>query len=300
MTVSDAPVLGRYLNRLSVDVTPDEARRRAKESPQDVIALLDALVAAHAEAICFENVDVLLDRPVSVAPQDVAAKLLEAGRGGYCHEQATLVRTVLTELGLDCHPVLARILLRDSPEPGPFSHQATIVTVGVRRVLFDPGFGAGTPTVTLPVGSGEARQTPLGEFRVVPADTLPPSLVADNQWVVQSRTDPTTDFHALYGFAEQPRVAADLDMANWYTSTRPGTRFKRGLVLARAYRDGRKVTVDNRTLRRVRYGGPNTTRDEETLGSATDLAHVLHDEFGLTVPADDVPPLWQRVEVLAG
>ena len=45
---------------------------------------LRALHALHPAAIPFEAIDVLLDRGIDLDPAVVDAKLIGAGRGGYC------------------------------------------------------------------------------------------------------------------------------------------------------------------------------------------------------------------------
>ena len=56
---------------------------------------LAAIHRAHLASIPFENLDVMLGRGVSVALPDVAAKIVGAGRGGYCYEHALLLGAAL-------------------------------------------------------------------------------------------------------------------------------------------------------------------------------------------------------------
>ena len=66
---------------------------------------LRELQALHPAAIAFETLDVLLKRPIAVAPEAVAAKLVHGGRGGYCYEQNTLFLTVLRALGISASAI---------------------------------------------------------------------------------------------------------------------------------------------------------------------------------------------------
>lgn len=90
-------LLERYSDRLGESVS--ELRRRAAGPTEQVVELIDELIGAHVHAICFENLDVVAARvrgevrAVSVSPDEVADKLLDDGRGGYCHEHAVLIRT---------------------------------------------------------------------------------------------------------------------------------------------------------------------------------------------------------------
>ena len=47
---------------------------------------LYALVAAHAEAISYESIDVLLGRPPKLDLATLQHKMIEQRRGGYCFE----------------------------------------------------------------------------------------------------------------------------------------------------------------------------------------------------------------------
>lgn len=70
---------------------------------------LHALVRAHAQTIPFENIDVLLDRPVSLEPATVFNKLVVRQRGGYCFEQNGLFLQVLRQLGFAARALGARV-----------------------------------------------------------------------------------------------------------------------------------------------------------------------------------------------
>lgn len=72
---------------------------------------LNDLHALHPAVIAFENLDVLLRRPIALAPESIAAKLVRGGRGGNCFEQNTLFLTVLRSLGFSASAIGAR--------PGP-------------------------------------------------------------------------------------------------------------------------------------------------------------------------------------
>ena len=51
---------------------------------EPTLEVLNALSAAHAQRIPFENLDVLLGAGVDIQADAVFAKLVERRRGGYC------------------------------------------------------------------------------------------------------------------------------------------------------------------------------------------------------------------------
>ena len=70
---------------------------------------LRALHELHPAAIPFEAVDVLLGRGVDLAPEAIDAKMIVAGRGGYCFEQNSLLMRALTTIGFSVEGLSARV-----------------------------------------------------------------------------------------------------------------------------------------------------------------------------------------------
>ncbi|MCI4010801.1 arylamine N-acetyltransferase [Brevibacterium sp. ZH18] len=296
-------LLNRYAERLGLRDSAAQLHRRTEGTPAQLIDLLDELLQAHTQAICFENLEVVANlargelRAVSLDLESVADKLLDSRRGGYCHEHAILIRAVLTDLGLSAHPILARVHLGEGRvAPGGLTHQATIVRVDGRNFLVDPGFGGGTPEVALELStSSRARRTPRGEHRLVPAEAvLEPDIRAEAKWALQSRTSDDQEFRTVYAFADVPRPQADLDLANWFTSTKPGTPFTGPPVLVRSLPDGFKLTLDGHRLRRVSYS-PDGDRCERTVTDAADFAEVLTAGFGLGMDRESSEIIWKSM-----
>ena len=80
--------LGAYLRR--VEYTGGREATRAT---------LDALHEAHVTHIPFENLDVVLGRPIALDLASLQAKLVAGRRGGYCFEQNLLFSAVLRAFG---------------------------------------------------------------------------------------------------------------------------------------------------------------------------------------------------------
>ena len=298
--MSPSSLVARYVDRLDLDSPEDVLRRRARGTTDEVVDLLDELLTAHVRAICFENLDVIAaraageERGIPTDLDTLTAKLLEAGRGGYCHEHATLIRAVLRELGLSAHPILARVHLGGGrTAPGGLTHQATIVDLGDRRFLVDPGFGGGTPQVALALDvQSEPRTSEHGEHRLVPADAvLEPAMRAEAEWALQSRTRSDQEFRTVYAFADVPREQADLEVSNWFTATKPCTRFTSAPVVARTLGNGGKVSLEGRHLRSLRPGGESESL-ERTVTDAADFAAALREEFALDLDRAFTDLVW--------
>ena len=122
--------LDGYLSRIGQDALPPSR------------AALDALHEAHVRTFTFDNVDVLLDQHPGVGLEQVQAKFVGRGRGGYCFEHGTLFAAVLERLGYDVTRRLGRV---GPPETTARTHCVVVVDdpdgEPGERLLADPGFG---------------------------------------------------------------------------------------------------------------------------------------------------------------
>lgn len=71
-------------------------------------ATLHALMRHQLFSVPFENLDVQAGKVVSLAPDDIADKVLTQGRGGYCYEVNGLFAMALAALGIPYRFVAAR------------------------------------------------------------------------------------------------------------------------------------------------------------------------------------------------
>jgi N-hydroxyarylamine O-acetyltransferase len=104
---------------------------------------LDALHAvhlAHARTIPFENVDVVLGRPIRLDLEALQAKLVAGGRGGYCFEHNTLFAAVLEAMGFAVTRLAARVRFGHR-RVGARTHMLLRVQAAEAPWLADVGFG---------------------------------------------------------------------------------------------------------------------------------------------------------------
>ncbi len=85
-------------------------------------ATLAGLLAAHMASIHFENIDVLLGRPIRLDVEGLQDKIVRGRRGGYCFEQATLFDAALRTLGFNTTLRTARVTLVLAPDKAPRGH----------------------------------------------------------------------------------------------------------------------------------------------------------------------------------
>jgi N-hydroxyarylamine O-acetyltransferase len=234
---------------------------------QPTSTVLDALHLAHATHIPYENLDVILKRPIRLDLESLQAKLVHVGRGGYCYEQNGLFAAVLRKVGFSVTPLAARVRYR-STQTLPRTHMILLVQAGGKSFLADVGFGSAGLILPVPFDIGfEARQF-AWSYRIVAEGSL---------WLLQMLQD--VSWLDLYTFSLDPQEQADYEMANYYVSTHPASRFVHTLTV-------QKITQNERhTLRDREYsvdrGASVTTRQ---LNGDDDLAALLTQTFGLRLP----------------
>jgi N-hydroxyarylamine O-acetyltransferase len=238
---------------------------------------LDGLAAvqrAHRLAIPFENLDVILGRGISIAPDAVFAKLVTRRRGGYCFEQNQLFGRALAALGFTARPLLARVWAGGTGEVPPRTHTFNLVALEGHEWIADAGFGANyAPPLRLEAGTEAA--TDDGARHRLRTDR-------DHGWMIE-RQAPGEDWAPQYSFILDPVFPSDLAMANHWTASAPGSRFTSMRIVSRVLTDG-LVSLTDRRLVHQRIGG----RDEGEVASAEAYRAALADLFGMRLGADEV------------
>jgi N-hydroxyarylamine O-acetyltransferase len=233
---------------------------------------LAALHRAHVAAIPFENADIMLGRGVAVDLPSIQDKLVHRGRGGYCFEHGLLLAAALEQLGYQVDRLLARV----GSDHGARTHLVLRVYAGQDCWLADTGFGTGL-IEPLPFDGAPAPARQYGwTYRL--------HAVSEHRWQLQEWQH--GQWATLYWFNDQPQYAADMLVANHFTSTYPGSHFVRQLVVIRKDTTGlRRLT--GRRLSVARPGRPG----EERQLSDTEFAVALTEMFGLQLSAAEAARL---------
>lgn len=179
------------------------------------LTVLQTLVARHSAAIAFENLDVLLKRPIRLDLPSLYAKLVGKRRGGYCFEHNLLLIDVLRRMGFRAVGLAARVQWgRPAGTIGPRTHMMLRVDLAEGPYLADVGFGGPTPTAPLAFQAGNEQATPHRSFRPV---------AAGGEFDLEARLGEA--WASLYRFSPQEQMAVDHEVANWFTSTHPNSLF---------------------------------------------------------------------------
>jgi N-hydroxyarylamine O-acetyltransferase len=246
---------------MAVDLSAYLRRAGSSAPASPTRAALAALHEAHVGAIPFENLDVVLGRPIRLDLDSLQAKLVGARRGGYCFEHNTLFAAVLETLGF----AVTRLGARVGSRPGavrPRTHMVLRVDLSEGPFLADVGFG----------GDGPVHPVPL--------DPAAPAMGGHHVAAEEDGFALHGPGGSLYTFTLERQYEVDYEVANHYTSTYPSSHFRSTLTAQRTWRDG-SVILRDRELVETRGARRETT----AIRDPDHLLQVLAGTFGLAFPA---------------
>jgi N-hydroxyarylamine O-acetyltransferase len=246
--------------------------------------VLRAIHQKHPDAIPFENLDVLLGLPVSLEPAAIDAKLITAGRGGYCYEHNSLLKRVLAALGFEVQGLVARVWWMKPADAPMRARSHMVLSVKIpgegETWLADVGFGGCVLTAPLRLFSDEVQETPNGAFRL---EAVAPEMGGERLVLadLSGRWAPT------YQVALGPLADVDYEHANYYTYAHPSSHFTWSMTVGRTTPTARYAMKNNRLTHRDVTGAVVEQRDL----SVDELEVVLRDVIGLPVAASWRPVL---------
>ncbi len=197
------------------------------------VAALRQLHSAHVHNVPFENLDILLGKPLSLRADDLFAKIVGCKRGGYCYEVNSLFAMALTAIGFQVQCLLARVLFNVTAIY-PRSHQLLLVTVDNEPWIADVGFGSCCLRESIPLTPGVVREQGPDSFR----------LRQDSASIYTLEAMPAGRWQDLYSFTLEPYLLVDYEPYNYYNSTSPQAKWTQQKVCTIPTKDGRIVAVD--------------------------------------------------------
>lgn len=247
------------------------------------LATLQALHHLHPTAIPFEHFDVLLDRGIQLDQSSFWNKLVHQSRGGYCFEHNGLFEAVLKAIGFEVEPLLARVLWNrkeDSPSQ-PRTHKALRVMIDGEPWLADVGFGGLVLTAPLRLNTDASQPTQHESFRLI-----------DLGYGYRLEANLPKGWMPVYELSNAPQIAADFEVANWYTSTHPDSHFRHNLMLARTTWNTRFALLNNRLSIRHKGEPPQVQYLDKD-----ELFQAVIDTFRIALSRDDFDQAISRTEL---
>ena len=195
------------------------------EGPREpTLATLSGIEAAHTRTIPFENLDVLLGRPIRLDMPSVLRKLVHERRGGYCFEQNGLLLAVLETLGFQVAPLSARVRVQRPRDFTPArTHLFVRVELDGEPWLADVGVGGLSLTAPIRLNTSDEQPTPHEPRRLV-----------REGGVLYHQARLGQEWHDVLEFTLEQMPPIDREVANWFTSTHPQSHFRDRLMVAPA------------------------------------------------------------------
>ena len=260
--------LNAYLTRIGYD---------GPEGTPPTLETLRAIQRGHVCSIPFENLDAVLDKPIRLDRQSVQQKLIFDGRGGYCFEQNGLLIDVLTQLGFEVESQSARVRFSATRDfTPPRTHLFAKVTVEGIPYVVDAGVGGLSPTEPFRMDIEDPQSSPHDTRRVILDD-------ASGNWFHQVQLG--EHWNDVCEFTGESMPMIDREVANWWTSTNPDSKFRKSIMSAIADPDGSRHTLGNRHYTHRQDG---KVIDEQHIESTTQLLEVLATKFYIHLPSDTV------------
>ncbi|HXD74493.1 MAG TPA: arylamine N-acetyltransferase [Vicinamibacterales bacterium] len=230
---------------------------------------LAGVLRAHMSAVHWENLDVLLGRPVKIDLDSIYDKLVVARRGGYCYEQSTLLAAALAHIGFAPVAHAARVVYNRPRAEAARTHMFLTVALDGTTYVLDPGYGGFGPLVPMPLAADAVFRDGRDAYRF---------LLNGREWTLEAQIDGS--WAPLWISTLEPEPQIDFVMANHYTSTHPTSRFTAMLLLRALTPDGTRVTVANRDVRIARDG----VFEQRRLADRRELRTLLAEHFGIDLP----------------
>jgi N-hydroxyarylamine O-acetyltransferase len=230
---------------------------------------------AHLYTVPFENLDVVLKRPIKLDPASLEQKIVAGRRGGYCFESNALFMYALQALGFAVTPLAARVLWeRKDPSLPPRSHMLLMVDLDNGLFLADVAFGGQTPPQPLSFTVNIEQPTTHEPYRLrrTTDGELELEALMAGQWGV------------LYRFTLNAQQPVDFEHANWYTATHPDSFFAKN-VIAAIPGDGVRYTLFNKEFRMRK---PDGAVETQPCANARELNSVLQRTFLIDLNEDEL------------
>ena len=229
---------------------------------------------AHATHIPFENLDVLLGRPIRLDFESLWNKMVESRRGGYCFEQNSLFSTILEQVGFRVRRLSARVRMGATGIRSR-THMLFLAEVDREQWICDVGFGGDGLLHPIPFRPGETAAQFSWRYRIVQEGSV---------YVLQSwRPEGWLD---LYAFGLDPAYPIDYELANYFTSTSPTSIFRKMLRVQLPGPDVSRLLINHTLSERT-----DTGVTEVKVPDGDGLLEVLESRFGLALPKGTVIPI---------
>ncbi|MFI8933565.1 arylamine N-acetyltransferase [Streptomyces sp. NPDC053474] len=262
-------------NEKELDVEAYLARIAYEGETKPDLATLRALHRAHVTAIPFENLEIMLGRPVLLDVAALQDKMVRRPRGGYCYEQNLLFAAALERIGFSVTGLGARVRA-GAPSVRPVTHMLLKVEADGEQWHCDVGFGGEGLLEPLLLHDGvDERQ---GAWRF--------SLKSEPDGVMVLRTEHPDGWFDLYSYTSTPCLPVDYTVMNHFISTHPKSPFVRRPILQKATPEVRLRLAGTELV----VTSPDGELEKRAV-TGGELRDVLVREFGIELSEEELADL---------
>ncbi|RLA11087.1 MAG: arylamine N-acetyltransferase [Gammaproteobacteria bacterium] len=236
------------------------------------LSTLNQLHLTHMLAVPFENLDISLNRQISLELPAILHKIVNLGRGGFCYELNYAFAWLLGELGFSVELLSASTF--DGKSLGPeFDHMLLRVEAD-QPVFADVGFG---DSFLLPIFPAHKPVLQFDRYYRVESN--------GTRWILEQRFE-VGDWKPLYIFDLKSHQISEFETMCQYHQTNEASNFTRRTVCSRATEQGRITCANNRFI--VTEAGH---REESIIEDKIILEAILMQRFGITLNTKDLQGL---------
>lgn len=239
------------------------------------LVTLEQIVRRQVLAIPFENLDVFQGRRPAHSPAEIATKLLDHRRGGWCYELNGLLGMALAEVGFNVTQSAGEVTKLPLTQQPDGSHLCLVVDLD-RSYLVDVGFG-GSLTRPLALEDMSAEANP---YRI--------SLRRESaqRWCFEERAHGKK---SCFVFDAAPADENMIQERMYRLANDADSPFIKNLVAQRRT-SSEHLVLRGKILSRISAGGVEAVE----LGSVRELTQTLKYRFGIDGTISDTD--WRKIE----
>jgi len=242
------------------------------------LATLNTIIARHISRFTFASISPILGDPMPLDLQSVYDRLITRKRGGYCYEHNGLLFHILSRIGYDLIPVMARVVYHlDHPYVhAPLTHRTNLVRIDGELYLCEAGFSGFAQRHCIRLSDDEAD----AQARVVQGSA--------GDWHYQCKRQ--HGYHSMFRFDLGPVEDADFELGHFWSHRHPNAVFVNNVVASRIHSD-HVVSLRNTMLVHEPLLGHGKV-DEIT--DADQLRQILAEIFDILVTHTEADRLLDR------
>ena len=231
---------------------------------------LRRIQTAHLRAVPYENLDILMKKPIRLEKEALYEKIVVNRRGGYCFEVNELLGHLLRELGYEVTDLFGRFLRGEQGIPMRRHHVLMVKCMDdAVPYIADVGVGSGSPNIPMRMTVGEAVQDGVIAYRFAKHDFF--------GWVLEDCKK--GEWGPVYGFTEEPQAPIDFLATSFWCEHAEESIFNKGAMVSLRTETGRRTIDVNEA--RIFDGDEVTVLPLKDWG---EKEKILKEWFGIGLP----------------